>query len=197
MNAFKQRVIQFTRECDVRTTRTMWDSSYDLQILKFFDLKYRKVKTTKISKIFFYLPEPSFTLTRCDGASSGNPGEAGGLGLATNFMAEIFAIICAGEWGVSNNLLKICFRIDSQIAITTFQSGDVPWWACTTIRWNMIKNSLHERYFSHNYREINFSTDILAKKGIGLAKGEKRSYYNSPIFLRKMEVPDLPYYKFD
>ncbi|XP_026435535.1 uncharacterized protein LOC113333241 [Papaver somniferum] len=58
---------------------------------------------------------------------------------------------------------------DSQAAIAAFQSGEIPWWACT--RWNKIKSTLQEWYFTHSYRETNFSADSMAKRGAGLAKG--------------------------
>ncbi|XP_026400174.1 uncharacterized protein LOC113296051 [Papaver somniferum] len=193
-------------------TGNMWNSSYDLQVLKFFYLKCRRVKTTRITEIYFHLPNHPFILICCDGASRGNPGEAGygficilgneeymfamsrGLGLATNFMAEFFAIICAGEWEINNNFLKVCFQTDSQAVMTAFQNGEVPWWACT--RWNRIKITLQDWYFTHGYREINFSADLMAKKGAGLAKGEKRKYDTRPDFIGTIEVPDKPYYKF-
>ncbi|XP_026428344.1 uncharacterized protein LOC113324240 [Papaver somniferum] len=162
-------------------TGNMWNSSYDMQLLKFFDLNCRRVKTTRITEIYFYLPNPLYIIICCDGASRGNPGEAGyrficrqgtgeymfamlgGLGLATNLMAEIFVILCAGEWEINNNFLKVCFQTNSKASIAAFQSGEVPWWDCT--RWNKIKSSLQDWYFSHSYREINFSADLMAKKG--------------------------------
>ncbi|XP_026417052.1 uncharacterized protein LOC113312518 [Papaver somniferum] len=189
LNALKQRIIHFTRECDVRMTGNMWNSSYDLQVLKFFDLKCKRVKTTRITEIYFHLPNPPFILICCDGASRGNPGEAcygficrlgnreymyamsGGLGLATNFMTEIFAILYAGEWAINNNFFKVCFQTDSQAAIAAFQNEEVPWWACT--RWNRIKSTLQDQYFIHGYREINFSTDLMTKKRSRSNQGRK------------------------
>ncbi|XP_026450704.1 uncharacterized protein LOC113350801 [Papaver somniferum] len=180
LKALKQNVMQFTKESEVRTKENMWNSPYDLQILKSFDLKCRSVKSTRIREIYFFLPHPSFIMTCCDGASRGNPGDAGfgficiqgigeyiyamagGLGVATNFVAEVFAVLCAGEWAISKNFPKVCFQTDSQATITTFQSEQIPWWACT--RWNKIKSTLQEWYFIHSYRETNFSADSMAKK---------------------------------
>ncbi|XP_026400129.1 uncharacterized protein LOC113296013 [Papaver somniferum] len=190
----------------------MWDSAYDLQLLKKIDLKCRKVKTTRIKEIFFQLPKPPHILRCYDGASRGNPGDAGygfisrhwngeylfaisgGLGLATNFMAEVFAILCSGEWAINNNFFSVCFQTDSQAAMTAFQTGAVPWWAKT--RWNKIKSCLQEWYFAHSYREKKFSADLMEKRDAGLAKGERKCYRTRPNFIRTLEILDKPYYRF-
>ncbi|XP_026417322.1 uncharacterized protein LOC113312800 [Papaver somniferum] len=210
IDSVKQRIIHFTKECEVRMSENMWNSSYDLQILKTFKLSCRKVKITRIIEIYFQLSAKPFILISCDGASRGNPGDAGygfvrrkwdgefiyamsgGLGIGSNFLAEIVAILCAGEWAVNNNFYKVCFQTDSQAAIKVFQSQTVPWWSMT--RWNKIKISLQDWYFSHNYREKNFSADSMANRGVSLAKGEKRSYTTIPEFMKTMEIPGKPYY---
>lgn len=83
----------------------------------------------------------------CDGASRGNPGDAGygficrdsgggvlvasagGLGVATNFQEEIFAIINACHWALSKGFLHVCIRSNSVLAIKSFTYGKVPWYA--------------------------------------------------------------------
>ncbi|XP_026378087.1 uncharacterized protein LOC113272476 [Papaver somniferum] len=146
-----------------------------------------------------------------DGASRGNPRDAGygyicrnwdeeymyamsgGLGIATNYMAEIVAVLCAGEWAVSNNFIKVWFQTDSQSVMKAFQTDSVPWWSIT--RWNKIKSSLQDWHFSHGYTEINFSADSMAKRGVNLTKGEKRSYTSRPEFLSSLEIPDKAYFR--
>ncbi|XP_026459608.1 uncharacterized protein LOC113360302 [Papaver somniferum] len=76
-DALKKRIISFTKDSDVRMSGVMWNSAYDLQILNFLELECRRVKTVKVTEIFFYLPDPSYFLICCDGASRGNPGAAG------------------------------------------------------------------------------------------------------------------------
>ncbi|XP_026419637.1 uncharacterized protein LOC113315592 [Papaver somniferum] len=210
--ALKKRIISFTKESEVRMSSAMWNSAYSLQILKTFELKCRRVKTVKVTEIFFYLHDPSYFLICCDGSSRGNPGAAGhgfiyrkwngvfeivvsgGLGTTSNFLAEIFAVICAGEWAVNQYLLRIYFRSDSQPVISAFQTGKIPWWVIT--RWNKIKSGLQEWYFVHSYREMNTSADLLDKKGVVLAKGERRIYKQCSNFITRLENPDFPYYRF-
>ncbi|XP_026384260.1 uncharacterized protein LOC113279818 [Papaver somniferum] len=118
---------------------------------------------------------------------------SGSLGIATNYMAEIVAVLCAGEWAAANNFIKVWFQTDSQPVMKAFQTYSVPWWSIT--RWNKIKSSLQEWHFSHGYREINFSADSMAKRGVNLTKGKKRSYTSRPEFLSSMEIPDKAYFR--
>ncbi|XP_026378825.1 uncharacterized protein LOC113273297 [Papaver somniferum] len=85
-------------------------------VYKYFDLKNQPIKVKKIITVRFFLPARNQTLICCDGASRGNPGVAGygfvcrddqggfiyaeakGLGIATNYIAEIMAIAGAAEW---------------------------------------------------------------------------------------------------
>lgn len=95
--------------------------------------------------MIFYLPEVNQTLICCDGASRGNLGaarfgfvcigekgefiyaESRGLGITTNFIAEIVDSIGAAEWAVKNNMFDICIQSDSNAAITTCTYGKPPW----------------------------------------------------------------------
>ncbi|XP_026383841.1 uncharacterized protein LOC113279363 [Papaver somniferum] len=185
LKALKQKVMQFTKESEVRMKGSMWNSPYDLQILKAFELKCRNVRGNPW--------DAGFGFICIQGTVEYIYAMSGGLGLATNFVAEVFAVLCAGEWAISKNFPKVCFQSDSHAA--AFQSGEIPWWACT--RWNKIKSTLQEWYFTHSYRETNFSADSMANRGAGMAKGEKRSYLSKPDFIETMEIPERPYYKFD
>ncbi|XP_026378820.1 uncharacterized protein LOC113273292 [Papaver somniferum] len=169
------------------------------------------VKATRITEIFFTLPVPSFYLICCDGTSRGNPGAdgygfiyrkgddafvfalSGGIGVATNFMAEVMAVICAGEWAMQHFIHRVCFRTDSEAVMSAFQSKKIPWWVIT--RWNNIIAHITEWYFTHSFREIYPSADALSKRGSDLPSGEKRSYNNQPNFIT-LEAPDCPYYRF-
>ncbi|XP_026399493.1 uncharacterized protein LOC113295370 [Papaver somniferum] len=120
--------------------------------------------------------------------------EARGLGIATNFIAEVMAIIGAAKWAVQNNKLNICINSDSSAAIKAYTSGGLPW-ICQT-RWNRIKEILINIQFVHSLREINFSADSLAKKGAGLERGTSQRFITKPIFISAMESPDRCYYRF-
>lgn len=93
-----------------------------------------------------------------------------------------------------HQMLNVCFRSDSKSVISAFQTGNVPWWVST--RWNKVKSELLSWYFLHSFREINTSADLLAKKGSGLDKGDRRIYRRYPNFITKLESPDVPYYIF-
>ncbi|XP_026396694.1 uncharacterized protein LOC113291371 [Papaver somniferum] len=191
----------------------MWNSTYDLQILKSFGLQCRRSKASRVQEIFFHLPSNNQILLCCDGASKGNPGvsgygfigrnetgdcivaQAGGLGIATNFYAEVMAVLCAGEWAIRNDHLKVIFRSDSQAAITAFMTGHIPWFGIT--RWRIICQKLISMSFIQSFREINFSADSLAKKGASLSRGEIIYFTHRPSFLQSIETEDQPYYRFN
>ncbi|XP_026458435.1 uncharacterized protein LOC113358940 [Papaver somniferum] len=186
----------------------MWNTTYDLQILKVC----RRIYSKSIKEIFFSLPVNNQILLCCDGASLGNPGMsgygfvgrssngecifamAGGLGVATNYFAEVMALLCAGEWVIMNGKLEVIFRIDSRAVIAAFSSGHIPWFAIT--RWKKISEALMSWNFVHIYREVNFSADAIAKKGANLARGESLFFTGRPPFLHSMEVEFQPYYRF-
>ncbi|XP_026419746.1 uncharacterized protein LOC113315705 [Papaver somniferum] len=208
----KRRVLHFAHECRHRLKGTMWNSNYDSHILQFFNIGTRPVKSFKAIECFFLLPENNILLFCCDGATKDNPGlvgygfiarnsngefvvaEAGGLGVATNFIAEIVAVLRAMEWAVTNLKWDIIIQTDSRCIIDVFMKNKLPWvfWS----RWNRIKTSLHRIHFRHVYREINFSADSFAKRGAGLEIGQIRRYNNKPYLLHSMEMPGKAYYRF-
>ncbi|KAI3981951.1 hypothetical protein MKX01_018857, partial [Papaver californicum] len=99
-----------------------------------------RIKSTRIQEIYFTLPKRNQLLLCCDRASRGNPGEvgygfigrnnegdciiavAGGLGVATNYYAEVMAVLCAGEWTIKNGFMHLLFRSDSKSVIEAFNS---------------------------------------------------------------------------
>ncbi|XP_026419865.1 uncharacterized protein LOC113315829 [Papaver somniferum] len=164
----------------------MWNKQYDLQVFKHFGLKTRSVKSMIIKEVFFQLPDQGKLLLCYGGASRGNPGCAGygfvgrlssgdfviaisgGLGISTNYYAEIFAILMAGEWEIHHGFKELVFRTDSQAVINAFQSNNLPWFAAT--RWEKICFEVISWSFKHSYREVNFSVDKAAKRGALLGR---------------------------
>ncbi|XP_026419471.1 uncharacterized protein LOC113315406 [Papaver somniferum] len=162
--------------------------------------------------VFFRLPQLNQTLICCDGAAKGNPGAAcigfiarqsdeiclgdgsGGLGVTTNYIAEVMALITTGECAVGKHLTDVCFSLDSKTVILAFTRGKVPW--IVKNRWRKMKKTLRSITFRHSYREVNFSADQLAKKGITLGKGVVILYEGRPNFLRIMEQEDAHYFRF-
>ncbi|XP_026399201.1 uncharacterized protein LOC113295056 [Papaver somniferum] len=139
-----------------------------------------KVATVIVKQCFFKLPALNQTLLCCDGASRGNPWKAGhgfiarnsdggcigaaagGIGIATNYIAEIMGLICAGEWAVQKQKWNVCFSLDSHAALMAFTIEKVPWMVQN--RWQKIKEYLYVISFQHSYREVNTSADTMAKE---------------------------------
>ncbi|XP_026437913.1 uncharacterized protein LOC113336103 [Papaver somniferum] len=208
----KQRILQYTRDCRFRIKGTMWHSSYDSHILQVFNIGVRPVKTFRVIECFFLLSKNHILLSCCDGAAKDNPGMAGygfiarnsnsdfvvakpgGLGVATNFITEIVAVIRAMEWAIVNQKWDIIIQTDSRCTIDVFMKEKIPraFWS----RWYRIKTCLHNIHFRHVYREINFSADCFAKRGACMEMGQIRSYNNKHVFLHGMEMPDMDYYRF-
>ncbi|XP_026416848.1 uncharacterized protein LOC113312299 [Papaver somniferum] len=148
----------------------------------------------------------------CDGSSFGNPGTtgfgfvirdhvcqvigvlSGGLGIATNYIAENYALLCAvglaGEWGLQNIIL--CS--DSKTVIEDFARDQVPWFII--MRWQKATSKVSSIIFQHNPREVNFYADTAAKQGTRLAAGERQMILGRPNFLPRVEMPDVTYYRF-
>ncbi|XP_026417254.1 uncharacterized protein LOC113312731 [Papaver somniferum] len=148
----------------------------------------------------------------CDGASKGNPRKdgfgfvertyygscagaaSGGLGIATNYLAEVMALIVGGEWAVSKKMLDVCFRLDSNAVLVAFNSGKIPWMVVN--RWKNIVQSITSISFRHSYRKINSSVGTMAKKGALLERGEVIYYDTKPTFLGVLEREDGIYFRF-
>ncbi|XP_026398661.1 uncharacterized protein LOC113294484 [Papaver somniferum] len=148
----------------------------------------------------------------CDGASQGNPGNAGlgfverndqggclgetsgGLGLATNYLAEVVALVVAGEWSVKKRYENVCFSLDSKAVLLAFNNDRIPW--IVVNRWNNIRKHIPMITFIHSYREINFSADKMAKQGVLLARGTVMYYEDKPSFLPQLEREDGVYLRF-
>ncbi|XP_026399646.1 uncharacterized protein LOC113295532 [Papaver somniferum] len=146
LEKIKKKILNFTMEFEVRMKEPMWNCSYDLQVLKALGLKCRKVKGTRVKEFSFNPPQKKILLC-CDGASKGNPGlsgygfirrtisgaflvvVSGGLGVSTNYYAEILAVLNAGEWAIRKGHEEILFRTDSLATISAFQSKKIPWFA--------------------------------------------------------------------
>ncbi|XP_026399512.1 uncharacterized protein LOC113295390 [Papaver somniferum] len=211
-NVTKKRIQQAIVDSDLRLKENMWNKQYDLQLLKQFGLKTRSVKSMVIKEVFFQLPEQGKLLLCCDGASRGNLGYAGygfvgrlsfgdfviaisgGLGISTNYYAEISAILMAGEWEIHHGFKVLVFRTDSQAVINAFQSNNLPWFAVT--RWENICVEVISWSFKHSYREVNFSADKVSKRGALLGRREQRVYERKTSFSSCLENLDQVYFRF-
>ncbi|OVA12270.1 hypothetical protein BVC80_1779g45 [Macleaya cordata] len=133
----------------------------------------RPVQQLKAKDCFWFPPPPNHVLLYCDGASSGNPGQAGGGIICRNESCEVLGTLSVGlgfcyppwgmEWAVSESFRNVWVRSDSRSAIQAFPSNRVPW--VVESRWKALLASSMLVTFSHCFREVNFSADCLAKKG--------------------------------
>ncbi|XP_026417164.1 uncharacterized protein LOC113312642 [Papaver somniferum] len=113
---------------------------------------------------------------------------SGGLGIATNYLAELMALVVAGEWAVKKRYGNICFSLDSKAVLLAFSNGRKPWIVVNI--WNNIRKHISRITFIHSYREINFSADKMPKQGVLLARGTIIYYEDKPNFLNQLESED-------
>ncbi|XP_026400125.1 uncharacterized protein LOC113296010 [Papaver somniferum] len=118
----------------------------------------------------------------------------GGLGVASNYIAEVMALVIAGEWAVKKGFTEVCFSLDSLAALKAFSNGSIPW--IVKNRWSNIKTNICNITSRHSYREINFPADKMAKNGVQLARGTILYYDEKPNFLGELENEDGLYFRF-
>ncbi|XP_026459106.1 uncharacterized protein LOC113359736 [Papaver somniferum] len=99
---------------------------------------------------------------------------SGGIGIAINYIAEIYAIICAVELAVERQIQEVILNSYSKTVVTEFAGNIMPWFF--KMRWNKEIVKIHSLWFRHSFRETNFSTDTAAKKGALLAAGQREIY---------------------
>ncbi|XP_026435151.1 uncharacterized protein LOC113332868 [Papaver somniferum] len=187
-----------------------WNTASEDQVLIFFLIQKRRIHRIRIIELYFHFPQEGELLLCCGGASIGNPslagygfvvrdhsgafifGESGGLGVATNYVAEFFASIRALEWASHNHKTKLVLQSDSKACITSLINHNIPWFLLA--RWHRVISGLSVTY-RHVYREINNAADNFAKKGSHLQKGKTLSFNKKPGNLC-LEYPNTIYYRF-
>ncbi|XP_026428343.1 uncharacterized protein LOC113324239 [Papaver somniferum] len=188
-----------------------WSSDIDNQVILFFNLEPRKIKFQNIKTCYWNPPSPGFIMFCYDGASIGNPGLAGfgvvirdhlsqvlgvitgGIGSATNYIAEVHAVINAIELVVEWKMLNVILNSESKTVITEFENNQMPWFV--KMRWQKAMKHVQSIIFLHSYREKNFAADTTAKKGTRLEAGQRNVYHGRPHFLARVEQPNVEYYR--
>ncbi|XP_026405131.1 uncharacterized protein LOC113300149 [Papaver somniferum] len=140
-----QRVLHLIHEYSIRLKSCMHNTTSDLDILNYFRVVRRKVKTSQPMECFWYPPNDDELVICCDGAAKGNHGVAGasavvkdancnfvramsiGLGRTTNFLAELYGVIVGLEWALKWEVRKIVVRTNSVGALTALSTSNVPW----------------------------------------------------------------------
>ncbi|KAF9599990.1 hypothetical protein IFM89_002025 [Coptis chinensis] len=148
-----------------------------------------------------------------DGSSLGNLGRAGwgttfrdaegvfklvyskGLGLNDNYFTECSTILGSMELTIERNWRYLWIEFDSQAAIKTFTSDNIPWQMQN--RWRRSKGMFIQLLLSHTWREANFVTDSVAKIGASLGMNEILMYEGIPPYLHKWENPNVVYFRFE
>ncbi|XP_026443242.1 uncharacterized protein LOC113343173 [Papaver somniferum] len=184
---FQKRVFNLMHEYSARMKSFMYNTVAELRILDFFRVKHRKVKISDPKECYWTPPNNNELMLCTDGASRGNPGVAGagvvarnaslevvgamciGLGIATNYMAELYGIIVCLEWAIQWGYDRLLIRSDSSSVLKALEEDNVPWFA--TQRWLNAKGLYGAIRFVHTFREANFAADGMAKRGCLLEEG--------------------------
>ncbi|XP_026455672.1 uncharacterized protein LOC113356677 [Papaver somniferum] len=209
---FSKRVLKLIQEYSVRLKGFMRNSVEDMVLLDYFRVVHRSVRHQQPIEVLWQPPELNEILICCDGAARRNPGIAGsgvvardsscaflgalsiGLGITTNYLAELYAIIIGMEWAMQCNYDRICVQSDSYGVVQALQSSSIPWFA--RARWERLCNHYISIRIIHTYREANFSADKMAKNGCYLDNEVGIQYEGRPDFLISVENPNVSYFRF-
>lgn len=209
---FKGWVHQVIRDNSIRMKGHMYNALDDLRILNFFRVKHRSCKHLVPIEATWTPPNPDELMICCDGASLGNPGQAGsgivfrdsssavlgvlcvGLGWQTNFYAEVCAVIYGAVYAQRWNVKNLCVRSDSMSCIFSLQKGELPWQLMQ--KWRMTKSFYNNISYVHSYRETNFSADESAKQACLLTEDIYEFYEGRPGFIHSVEWPGEVYFRF-
>ncbi|XP_026428489.1 uncharacterized protein LOC113324383 [Papaver somniferum] len=208
---FKARIKKTIYEGSLRMKSNNWNSDIDNQVILYFKLEPRKIKFQNIKTCFWSPPCPGFIMFCCDGASIGNPGLAGfgvvirdhlsqvlrvitgGIGIATNYLAEVYVVISVVELAVEWEVHNVILNSDSKTVITEFENNQMPWFV--KMRWQKAIRHIQSIIFLHSYMETNFAADTTTKKGARLAAGQRQAYYGRPNILARVKQPNVEYYR--
>jgi ribonuclease HI len=128
-----------------------------------------------------------------DGGARGNPGPAGygvriesadgtvieelhgGLGIATNNVAEYNGLLAALQWAVSNNAGRLHIRADSELLVKQMR-GEYrvknPGLQPLYVRARLLAAELDDVKFEHVRRECNKEADRLSNLGMDEAEAQ-------------------------
>ncbi|OVA06629.1 hypothetical protein BVC80_1737g41 [Macleaya cordata] len=211
VNSVIRRIKVLVGDCSGRLNGYMRNTVSDLLILRSIHLNSRPAQHLQVIDCNWFPPRPGEILLCCDGASLGNPGKGGsgmfrdendgcvgamaiGLGICTNFWAEILAILSGIQYAKEKGWRKIWMTSDSQAAIYAFMSDAVLW--RVQAWWRSLKPFFFSLRFSSVLREVNFTADGLERRGARLSDGEKEVFPGRPIFVQSLEVRDRLYFRF-
>ncbi|XP_026378707.1 uncharacterized protein LOC113273159 [Papaver somniferum] len=117
-NIFYKRVLNLIQDYSLRLKGDMKNCAEDIVLLDYFRVAHRRVKHQDPVEFFWNPPEDNELQICCDGAEKGIPGIAGagvvardahcsvlgpmsiGLGVTTNYLAELYGILIGLEWAM-------------------------------------------------------------------------------------------------
>ncbi|XP_026383531.1 uncharacterized protein LOC113279027 [Papaver somniferum] len=117
-----------------------------------------------------------------------------GLGITSNYLAELYSIIIGLEWAAPWGFRKILIRLDSSSVIRALEDDSLPWFAQQ--QWFVVRSLFDSIRFVHTYREANFAADKMAKRGCLLENGVRMYYVGFLVFLSSIEWTNVTYYRF-
>jgi ribonuclease HI len=131
-----------------------------------------------------------------DGGARGNPGPAGygvriqaadgtvldelhgGLGIATNNVAEYNGLLAALQWAVDNNVSRVQIRADSELLVKQMR-GEYkvknPGLRPLYVRARLLVGELDDVKFEHVRREFNAEADRLSNLGMDEAEARLKT----------------------
>ncbi|XP_026383885.1 uncharacterized protein LOC113279409 [Papaver somniferum] len=206
-NMFFKHVLKLIQDYSVRLKGYMNNCAEDIVILDYFRVQHRWVKFQQPIECFWHPPENNEIQLCCDGAARGNPCRAGagvvardsscnitgamsiGLGVTTNYLAELYGIITGMEWATRWGVRRICIHSDSSSVVEAFNNSNLPWFSRR--RWLQVCRNYDSIKFIHTYREANFAADTVAKRGCYLDNEVGVHYDGRPSFLFSVEFPNV------
>ncbi|XP_026400442.1 uncharacterized protein LOC113296351 [Papaver somniferum] len=211
-SVFFKRVLNLIQDYLIRLKGHVRNYPDDVILLNYFRVKHRSVKFVQPMECYWQPPDCYELQLCCDGAARGSPGIAGagvvsrharcnvigamsiGLGITTNYLAELYGILVGLEWATRWGFRRICIRSYSASVVAAFTSNSLPWFARP--RWLTINQFYEAIRFIHTFREANFSADIMEKRGCFLDNEVGVHFDGRPQFLISVEKPHVAYYRF-
>lgn len=150
-------------------------------VLNHLKIPQVKVRIRKPILVQWQAPQSKMLKMNIDGASKGNPGNAGCgefLGYDSNNFAEMSAMFYGLLICYPLSIHRIVIETDSMLLVHWFNKKAKPPWKCLEL-WKKIEKLLEyiDVTISHIYREGNGVADLLAKQG---SNGISKTYFQLP-----------------
>ncbi|KAF5181494.1 Ribonuclease h domain [Thalictrum thalictroides] len=171
-------------------------------------------RTKSVQQCMWRPPDPGIIKISCDGATHGNPGQAGigfvfrddqcrlirlvlmkGISIEDNYMADCRAVVDGVVEAINKDWFDLWVETDSTATVTAFRTNQEPWRLYA--KWRAARKKLNSFHISHIWREGNFFADTASKRGALLCDGDAELYDQRPSWLTKWEAPLALYFRFD